>query len=83
LEKRARLKSAEEDHDLDMLDSTRPDRLRLHKHMDSWIVKCLKAPSKEKHTKKNFVDKKKNKLKAKQKELPLHIFLFVHHTKRT
>ena len=35
------MKPAEEDYDIDMLNGARPDCLRLHKHLDSWIVKCL------------------------------------------
>jgi hypothetical protein len=67
---RSSLKPAEEDHDLDMLDSTRPDRLRLHKHMDSWIVKRLKLP--KKNTKKSFVDQKQTQKNCQ------NTFSFVH-----
>lgn len=46
---------AEEDYDLNMFDCTRPDCLRLHKHMDSRIVKCIKK-----------LRQKRNNIKAKR-----------------
>lgn len=36
------LKFAEEDHDFDLCVYTRTHRLRLHCHMDSWIVNVQK-----------------------------------------
>ena len=36
------LKFAEEDHDFDLCVYPRTHRMRLHCHMDSWIVKCSK-----------------------------------------
>lgn len=59
-------KIAEEDYDLDMLDSPRPDRLRLHKHMDSRIVKCIK-------------NRRRGNKNATKKSFRLQLFAFIHH----